>query len=64
MGRGFADEAVVVVKLKADEDTVTYLRVKLSVSGTDAGGEGRNMLLRPEISIETIVTRFSHRSTL
>lgn len=42
-GRGSADEAVVVVKLGADEDAVTYLRVKLSASGRDAGGEGRNM---------------------
>jgi len=34
MGRGSTDEAVVVVKLGADEDTVTYLRGKLSASGT------------------------------
>jgi hypothetical protein len=34
MGRGPADEAVVVVKLGAEEDTVTYLRRKLSASGT------------------------------
>jgi hypothetical protein len=33
-GRGPADEAVVVVKLRADEGTVTYLRVELSASGT------------------------------
>lgn len=32
-GRWSADEAVVVVKLRADEDAVTYLRGKLSVSG-------------------------------
>jgi len=32
-GRGLADEAVVVVKLEADEDAVTYLRTKLSESG-------------------------------
>jgi hypothetical protein len=43
MGRGPADEAVVVVKLGADEDAVTYLRAKLSASGRDAGGEGWNM---------------------
>ena len=44
-GRGPTDEAVVVVKLGADEDAVTYPRVKLSASGThkSAGGEGRNM---------------------
>jgi hypothetical protein len=44
-GRGPADEAVVVVKLRADEDAVTYPRIKLSASGTctGAGGEGRNV---------------------
>jgi hypothetical protein len=44
MGRGFADETIVVVKLSAVEDTVTYLRVKLTVSCRDAGGEGWNMI--------------------
>lgn len=43
IGRGSADEAVVVVKLKADEDAVTYLRVKLSASDKDVGGEGWNI---------------------
>jgi len=28
--RGLADETVVIVKLKADEDMVTYQRIKLS----------------------------------
>ena len=49
MGRGSADEAIVVVKLSADEDAVTYLRVKRIVSCRDAGGEGRNMI--PSVSI-------------
>lgn len=44
MGRGFADEAIVVVKLSADEDAVTYLRIKLIVSCMDAGGEGWNRI--------------------
>jgi len=43
MGRGSADEAVVAVKLEADEDAVTYLRIKLSASDKDVGGEGWNM---------------------
>ncbi len=43
MDRGSADEAVVVVKLEADEDAVTYLRIKLSESNRDVGGEGWNM---------------------
>ncbi len=42
MGRGFADEANVAVKLIVDEDAVTYLRVKLSASDKDVRGEGRN----------------------
>jgi hypothetical protein len=43
MGRGSTDEAVVVVKLEADEDAVTYLRIKLLASGRNARGEGWNM---------------------
>ena len=35
MGRGSADEAVVVVKLGAYEDAVTYPRIKLSASDRD-----------------------------
>ncbi len=44
MGGGSADEAIVVVKLLADEDAVTYLRVKLVESCMDAGGKGWNMI--------------------
>jgi hypothetical protein len=51
MDRGSSDEAIVGVKSIADENAVTYLRVKLSESGSDAGAEGRNMLLRTGISI-------------
>jgi len=43
MDRGSSDEAIVGVKPVADEDAVTYLRIKLSESGRDAGAEGRNM---------------------
>jgi len=42
MEQGFADEAVVVVKLSADEVAVTLLRVKHSESNKDAGDEERN----------------------
>ena len=38
-----SDETVVVIKPGADEDTVTYLRVKLPESDRDVGAEGRNM---------------------
>jgi hypothetical protein len=51
---GSADEAVVAVKVRADEDTVTYLRVKLSSSDpavSRVGGEGRNMCSRFDVFI-------------
>ncbi len=44
MGRGSADEAIVAVKLLANEDAVTYLRVKPAASSMEAGGEGWNMI--------------------
>jgi len=44
MGRGSADEAVVIVKLIACEGAVMYLRVKLLASDKEVGGEGLNML--------------------
>jgi len=43
MDRGSADEAVVGVKLIANEGVVTHLRVKLLESDKDVGAEGRNM---------------------
>ena len=43
MSRWSADETVVVVKLLTNEDAVTYLRIKLSASNKDVGGEGWNM---------------------
>lgn len=48
MGRGSADETIVVVKLFADEDAVTYLRRKRTESSMDAGGEGWNTI--PSVS--------------
>jgi len=42
MGRGSADEAVVIVKPGAEEAAVTQVRVNHRVSGKEAGGEGRN----------------------
>ena len=62
MGRGPADEAVVVVKLEADEDAVTYPRIKLTVSGRDAGGEGWNMLPSAEILLQIIAMRPAMRA--
>ena len=43
MDKGFSDEAIVGVKLVANEDAVTYLRIKLSESDKDVGVEGWNM---------------------
>jgi len=43
MDKGFSDEAIVGVKLVANEDAVTYLRIKLSESDKDVGAEGWNM---------------------
>ncbi len=42
MGRGPADEAVVIVKPGAGDPVVTQVRVEHRVSGKEAGGEGRN----------------------
>ena len=50
MDRGSSDEAEVGVKPLADEDAVTYPRIKLSESDKDVGAEGWNMLLRTGIS--------------
>jgi len=60
MGRGSADEAVVAVKVEADEDAVTYLRIKLSSSDSvesRIGGEGWNMFRRFKVSLGTIAGR-------
>ena len=43
-GRWSAEKTIVGVKLIADEDTVTYLRVKLSESDKEVGAEGWTML--------------------
>jgi hypothetical protein len=44
-GRGSAEETIVGVKFLANEDTVTYLRIKLSKRDRDVGAEGWPMLL-------------------
>jgi hypothetical protein len=54
MGRGSADEAVVVVKMGAGEGAVTHPRVKLPSSDLGKiriGGEGWNMFLRFYVSL-------------
>jgi hypothetical protein len=44
MHKQVADEAVVIVKRKADENMVTYLRVTLFESTKECKDEGWNML--------------------
>ena len=44
MHKQFADEAVVVMKRKADENMATYWRTKLFESAKERKDEGRNML--------------------
>jgi len=43
MDKGFSDEAIVGVKLVANEDAMTYLRIKLPESDKEVGAEGWNM---------------------
>jgi hypothetical protein len=43
MDRGSSDEAIVGVKSVANEDAVTYPRVKLPASDREVGAEGWNM---------------------
>lgn len=56
MGRGSADEAVVVVKMGANEGAVTYPYPRAKLSSSDPGkirigGEGRNMFPRFDVSL-------------
>jgi hypothetical protein len=44
--QGVTDLTVVVVKLQANEDMVTYLRIKLVVRGMNAKGKGSDMLTK------------------
>lgn len=55
----FADEAVVAVKPRADEDVVTHQRIKLSVNDEkkNVGGEGRNTEEKKVQLHETVFAR-------
>jgi hypothetical protein len=67
MGRGSADEAVVVVKVGADEDAVTYPREKTPSSGpAESGtrGEGWNMCPRFDVPLETIAWRSARKGAV
>jgi hypothetical protein len=46
MDQGVADPSIVVVKLEADENMVTYLRIKLPANSRKAEGKGMDMITR------------------
>ena len=69
MDRGSSDEAIVGVKSVADEDAVTYLRVKLPESDRDVGAGKRRLREGGTCNMETKSQNsgcfeFSHRSFL
>ena len=48
---------IVVIKLIADEDMVTYLRIKLAESRQEVEAKDRHMLTCETLTFETIVPR-------
>ena len=44
--QGLTDLTVIVVKSQADEDMVTYQRIKLVERGKEAKGEGSGMITK------------------
>ena len=54
MHKELTDEAIVVIKRIADEDMVTYPRVKLTERTQDGKGEGLNMLTWVEVHEERL----------
>ena len=52
MHRQFTDEAIVVVKRKADEGMATYQRINLFESAKECKDEGWNMLWCVEVHEE------------
>jgi hypothetical protein len=53
MDQRSADPLIVAVKLRTDENMVTYLRVKSAVSDRKVGGKGADMLLRKGLTETT-----------
>ncbi len=69
MDKGFSDEAIVGVKLIANEDAVTYLRTKLSESDKEVGAGKRRLRKGGTCNMESkshnsSCFEFSHRNFL
>ena len=57
MGQGFADEAIVAIKPVADENMVTYLRVKLPVRTRTVKAKGGTCHRNCNHRIRTVILR-------
>lgn len=59
MGQGISDPDIVAIKRHANEDVVTYLRIKHAENDSDkvVKGEGKDMLTRKIYTIGTVITR-------
>jgi hypothetical protein len=64
MERGPADEAVVIVKLGAEEPVVTWGRVNHRVSGREAGGEGVEPVSGQQDWLKTMGLRSARQGVL
>ena len=61
--QGVADLVIVVVKLRADEDMVTYLRVKLAARSKKAKGKGPDMLTKCKLDAwTTVIVRLENKT--
>jgi hypothetical protein len=64
MSQGVSDETKVVIKRAADENAVTYLRVKLLDERQDVKGEGWNTLAsRRNSDLKTVVLRHGKKNS-
>lgn len=64
MGQGVSDPDIVAIKRYADEDMVTYLRIKHAERDNSnvVKGEGKDMLTRINYILGTIITRSKDKS--
>lgn len=57
MAQRVSDPSIVAVKLRAEENMVTYLRIKLAERIRKDKGKGMDMLTRRTQTIETTIMR-------